>query len=213
MSSYYDRNHWHELARPIVAAQFHERGFLTFDHGAEFAEGLSPEVRKQDDRCSLMLRFRPDIITVLPECRSALCEIKATPPDKKWDTYHTALIEARSYMALREWNVGGNVALLAFHVFPENYRQYSGETFATWLSDVPEPKSVTVYRRHDFERQCRDMQMLLPHARIEVRDWRGGSGTPSIHIPKRCLKPLGEFIDADIIGFGRDSLRAAGGWQ
>ena len=202
-------NEWHEKARPIVSAVFADRGFTVFDHGAEFAPGLSEEVRKQDDRCSLMLRFRPDMVTIRPYYRSLLCEIKSEPEGRDWQAYREALMEARSWKSLCEWNAGeSNVAMLAYHSFN------IGQSFGMWLSDLPKPQMVMVYRHgpecrrnvrcrkpeEDFAEQLEAMGKLLPGIERRVFDHKWGSGTPSIKVPKQYMVPLGEFIDCDVLG-------------
>ncbi len=191
MTSFAQRQRWHEMAARHVARVFSEFGFEVMDHGAEFADDLSKLVRKQDDRCSLMLRFRPDFVTVLPSVRSLLVEIKCEMPGKPLrDTW---IMEARAFAALREWNVGGNVAALA-HCRPKP----NGHVIAGWLTDVPPPREVMMPPRPNAEKQKRIISGLFPGASIKQCKTTFGSDTPFVCIPNSIMLPLREFIESAI---------------
>ena len=187
VSTFDERQRWHELATRHVAGVLGEFGFEIMDHGAEFADGLAELVRKQDDRCSLMLRFRPDLVTVLPTVRSLLVEIKSELPGKpQRDSW---IMEAKAYAALREWNVGGNVAALV-HCRPKP----EGHVLAGWLTDVPPPHEVVLPQRADAEDQRRVIAKLFPGAAVKPCRSTAGSNTPFVCIPYSIMRPLREFI-------------------
>lgn len=194
------RNQWHERAREIISGVFAERGFEQYAHGAELAEEMQEALRATDDRCSLMLRFRPDMVTIVPRHRSFLCEVKGYPPRhlRRRDEY---CIEARAFRGMQEWDEGGPVVVLAVHVFRSDGTD--GHTGAAWARSLPEPPTIMVPRRWDFEEQMEAMGELFPLATL--RPCRPpppnlGSGTPFIFVPRTALRPLDEFIDRELLG-------------
>jgi len=154
-------------------------------------------VRQQDDRCSIMLRFRPDIVSVAPGVRSVLCEVKSQPPTDR--VYPSLIMEARSYLSTVEWNKGGVVAMVAYQRFEEDGR--AAETRAAWITDIPVPDKIMVPRRHDFEDQFGTMRELFPGVRLVPCDvTKSGSDTPYLFVPNSLFVPLSEFIDRELLG-------------
>lgn len=195
--NFYARDKWHEKAcvehiLPIL----NERGFETFPHGIEIRNDIKDRI-KTDDRCSLMMRFRPDIYTIIPKVRSVLCEVKSKPPRFNNKYAETFTWEARSYLALREWNKGGeNVAMLAMHDFN------TGNNMATWFDDISSPDTIFIPQRWDCDEQCAVMDSLFPHARKKFVEYHVNhmSGTPFISVYLSDLHDLDDFIDVELLG-------------
>lgn len=70
----------HERACRMIGPIFEGRGFDMIPHGVEEQERLQSVLQQPglDDQCSLMVRFRPDIVAVKPYVQSLLCEVKST---------------------------------------------------------------------------------------------------------------------------------------
>ncbi len=200
--SYFDdRNDVHARARAVVQPVMETAGFTVDDHGAEFADRLSELVQTQDDRCSLMLRYRPDTVCVCPRVRSVLCEIKGTDFDAARFYAPRFFIEARALKALWEWNVGGRVAMLARAAF---WPDGSYVIKALWADDIPMPREIVVPERPwDFDDQWAAMGELFPDARrVKARyiPSKKRSGTPYAVIPDPLLRPLDSFIQTELLG-------------
>lgn len=178
VATFADRNAMHEAAKAKVRAEFEGLGFEVFEDGIELNPELAEAMREQDDRCSLMLRYRPDYANVFRGGVSVLCEVK-----------HGWKMEARAYRAVKEWNAGGNVAMV---VVAGNGDEVPRASFVT---DVPEPVQVIVPRRHDFEAQWEAMQRKFPGAElVAIEKPRRGSGTPFVNLARRHFLPLRQFI-------------------
>lgn len=191
------RNSGHETAREFVTARLKSFGFEVLDHGAEFADGLSELVQKQDDRCSLMIRYRPDMIGILPGVVAVLCEVKGPPPKRV--PPDSICIEARAYRGLVEWNVGGRVAMLVYVHTTTTGKQFAG---ASWLSNVPPPSTVFVPRRSDHAMQRTSMAGMFPSATLVDTAYKPGpgmSGTPFIRVPMGCFCALDTFVRRELL--------------
>lgn len=191
------RNAGHETAREFVTRRMQSFGFEVFEHGAEFAEGLSELVQKQDDRCSLMIRYRPDMIGVLPGVVAVLCEVKG--PGAKVKPPDTICIEARAYLGLVEWNTGGRVAMLVYVHTTSEGKQFAG---ASWLNNIHPPSTVFVPRRPDHAAQRSAMESMFPSATLVDTQYKPGpgmSGTPFIRVPIAAFCSLDIFIRRDLL--------------
>lgn len=193
------RNDVHTRARDVIQPKLEAAGFTVYDHGAEFADGLSALVQTQDDRCSLMLRYRPDVVCVKPRVRAVLCEIKGTKFDPSRYRAPAFHIEARALKALWEWNAGGRVAMIACTAFCDDGLH---KTRAVWADAIPAPSEVIVPERWDVEDQMQAMGQLFPRAKLVRRAWRrtgNGSGTPYVMIPDGLLTDIDSFIGIELL--------------
>lgn len=194
MSGFHRRNQWHDRAVEKIVPILTDRGFAVIEHGIEVCKEAK-DIISEDDRCSLMMRFRPDIFTVVPAHRSFLCEVKSKP-EKRDNRYPRSFTwEARSYLALKEWNRGGNVAMLALHDFN------SGVSYGTWLEDLSAPACVFVPRdRWDVEEQKIAMRRFFPNTSLRSISVNGGAGTPFITPSLDEMMELERFIDTELLG-------------
>lgn len=194
------RNDVHTRARAVIQPILEASGFVVDDHRAEFADGLSELVQKQDDRCSLMLRYRPDVVCVKQQVRAVLCEIKGTNFDPSAYTAPAFTIEARALKALWEWNAGGSVAMVACVAFWPNGGH---KARAVWADAIPTPRKVWVPERWDFADQWQAMGEMFPQAERVRRRYTSlgkGSGTPFVMVPDGLLTDLESFIGVELLG-------------
>lgn len=193
------RTTMHDRARAVIQPILEAAGFIVDDHGAEFADGLSNLVQTQDDRCSLMLRYRPDMVCVKQHVRSVLCEIKGTKHDTSRYKAPAFRIEARALKGLWEWNAGGRVAMIVCTAFRTDGLH---KTRAVWADAIPPPSEVIVPERWDVEDQMKAMGQMFPRAKLVRRMFRptgNGSGTPYIVIPDGLLTDLDSFIGIELL--------------
>jgi hypothetical protein len=174
-------------------------GFVVDHHGAEFADGLSELVQTQDDRCSLMLRYRPDLVCVKQQVRSLLCEVKGKEFNPARYAAPEFIIEARSLKGLWEWNAGGRVAMVACVAFLPDGRQ---RVRATWADAIWTPRTILVPERWDFADQWQSMKMMFPTAELKRVMYRPdrGSGTPYCMVPDGLLTDIDSFIGVELLG-------------
>lgn len=201
------RNGVHTRARAVIQPILETAGFVVDDHGAEFADGLSELVQTQDDRCSLMLRYRPDVVCVKQQVRAVLCEIKGTNFDPSAYTAPAFTIEARALKALWEWNAGGRVAMVACVAFWPNGGH---KARAVWADAIPTPRKVWVPERWDFVEQMEAMGALFPNADLVPRMYRAaanGSGTPYVMVPDSLMTDLESFIGIELLGVPIGAVR------
>jgi hypothetical protein len=194
------RNGVHTRARAVIQPILETAGFVVDDHGAEFAGGLSELVQTQDDRCSLMLRYRPDVVCVKQQVRAVLCEIKGTNFDPSVYAAPAFTIEARALKALWEWNAGGRVAMVACVAF---WPHGGYKARAVWADAIPTPRKVWVPERWDFAEQMEAMGTLFPNANLVPRMYRAsanGSGTPYVMVPDSLLTDLESFVGIELLG-------------
>jgi hypothetical protein len=185
------RNYWHGHGLRIVSGMLNTSGFETYEHGIEFSDELKARVQLQDDRCSIMLRFRPDIAAVSAGNRSVLCEVKCPPPKDRWPDMFS--LEARALLALQEWNAGGNVAMIAYVLLNPCVGARVG---AAWLTDLPDIGCIRVPRRDDWERQLKAMGTLFPDRKsVVVKHSTGSSGTPYVMVPRSIFRRFDCFVD------------------
>jgi hypothetical protein len=195
------RDKLHRLSAEIIVPRFEAAGFRVEKHGIEFSDKLKDLLRAQDDRCSLMIRFRPDFACVAPKYRSVLCEIKGT---QRRDG--GLFIEARALKGMMEWNVGGTVALLAVTKFDPGKRLEDIRlddalwTKAIWADRITVPGTVFVPRRFDFAKQLCSMPILFPDVECVPKPppGRNASGTPYFVLDGIGLVELGDFIDREL---------------
>lgn len=182
--TWHSRDKAHDAAVRVVVPRLRRYGFVVAPHGREENKELEGLLEQQDDRCSLMVRYRPDIIAAKREWRSCLCEVKAS-----------GLIEARAFRALQEWNKGGDVAFIVS--CPEPYNN----PVAAWIDALqPEPTTVIVPNRWDADSQYSAMQAMFPQSQIQRVAYSGrGSGTPYFPLPKELLYSLDAFIEDELV--------------
>jgi len=183
-NSFHFRSKSHEKAVRMVVPILRKYSFIVAPHGREVNAKLEGLLDRQDDRCSLMVRYRPDLIAAKQSWRACLCEVKAS-----------GLIEARAFRGLQEWNKGGDIAFIVSCPDPFNYAK------AAWIDALqPEPDTVRVPRRFDFDQQYPAIQKLFPQSDIKPVSYNGsGSGTPYFPLPESLMRPLDKFIEEELL--------------
>ena len=184
----------HERACRMIGPIFEGRGFDMIPHGVEEQERLQSVLQQPglDDQCSLMVRFRPDIVAVKPYVQSLLCEVKST---KNSAQYNSFIVEARAYRAMKFWGELGHVVMVTMCDIVLN------TAWACWADSICEPRRILVPRRFDAEQQHTAMKEMFPDATIEYVDHNRGSGTPYVHVSRRAfMLSLEEFIDQELLG-------------
>lgn len=192
--SFENRTAKHERACRMLKPIFEGRGFDMIPHGVEEQKRLQSVLQQSglDDQCSLMVRFRPDIVAVKPYVQSLLCEVKSTDNAETRDLY---TIEARAYRAMMFWGELGHVVMVTM-CDPEN--DYAA---ACWAQTICEPRTVFVPRRFDAEQQFAAMGEMFPDAAIKYVEHKRGSGTPYVFVSRRAfMLTLEEFIDQELLG-------------
>ena len=185
-----DRDADHQWACNEVRRILHGWGYETFLHGIEQTKELAQALQKQDDTCSLMVRFRPDLVSVMPTVVSFLCEIKA--PGIRSERFS---MEARAYAGLVEWNRRGRLALLLYA--QRTAYQTLGEVVGCWVSEVDKPETVWVPRRPDWKAQWDAMGKIFPGVRRqECRHNPRSSGTPFVVLSPDMFDPLAALLPA-----------------
>jgi len=191
---YEKRNEDHRRACRMIKPIFEGRGFDMIPHGVEEQERLKNVLQQPglDDQCSLMVRFRPDIVAVKPYVQSLLCEVKST---KNSAQYKSFIIEARAYRAMKFWGELGHVVMVTMCDIVLN------TAWACWAQTICDPRTVLVPRRFDAEQQFAAMGEMFPDASIQYVDNTRGSGTPYVHVPRMAfMLSLEEFIDQELLG-------------
>jgi len=186
------------LAVPFVESIFASYGFISYTIGTEMDdEELHELLRKQRDPTSIMLRFRPDRVSVRPGIRSVLCEIKSES-----GLHPNFSIEIDSYEAAILWN---RVCKNVMFVFVDLSRKAA---LATWADDLPKPVQIYVPRRQGWEDRIRQLRHDYPAADIREIQWIRGSGTPFTTVRKDhpCLIELSRFIESELLEPPQTSL-------
>lgn len=182
------------IAIPMVAKIFGNYGFTGFTIGTENdSKELSELLQTQSDPTSIMLRFRPDQIFVRPMLRSVLVEVKSE--EGKYPNY---AIEMDSHVAAHLWNQQSDHVV---YVFVDTLKQTCR---AIWAHELPDPHTIYVPLRWDFDKQEHRIQTEWPGAEIKAIPWNKdiSSGKPFMVISKKhaALRDLEQFIKSEIIG-------------
>jgi hypothetical protein len=138
---------------------------------------------------AMMLRFRPDIVGILPRVATVLCEVKCQ--SKRRDEF---FVEFDSWLAARQWDRASGRVMYALVDLGENV------AYACWVSDVA-PGVVVIPKRFDYVEQRDRIVQWFPWVAFTVTDHTGGSGTPFFSISKRepFVKTLDDFIIDNLI--------------
>jgi len=188
--AYRSEQHDHN-ALPLVESIFRQYGFTSYTIGAETDnKELHDILRRQDDVTSVMLRFRPDRISVHPGLRSVLCEIKS-----EFSGYRNFAIEISSYEAALLWNRVSRNVMFVFVDLAQS------TALAAWADDIPSPDVIYIPARPHYEEYLSMVKTKYPAAIIKVISWHSGSGTPYMLLPKDhpCLMDLGRFIETNLL--------------
>lgn len=189
-------NQHDKIAIDFVENIFTKYGLITYLIGTEFdIKGLSESLRKQSDVISIMLRFRPDRVSIVIGSYSILCEIKSES-----GKYSNFAIEADSYKSALIWNScdKNNKNIVVFILVDISLMSAK----AIWAGQIPEPKIIYIPKRNDYIEQEIRIKKEFPNAIIKLLPYKYGSGTPYMLLPKnyKQLFDLDFFIQNEIIG-------------
>lgn len=162
------------------------------DHGVELSEELARLLGQQDDGLSLMLRYRPDLVAVLPGTHSVLCEAKSC--GRTWvDDFS---LEARAFRGYQRWAKSGNKVMILRHTRDDDILT------AGWLNCSFEPGLVLVPRRdcRNWEQDELTIRALFPRSTVRTKDYTTGSGTPYFWMPSAGFMPLDVFAMTELVG-------------
>lgn len=185
--SFKDRsNHHDSIGIPAVRADWGRYSFITCRAGNEMDD---PAVRTflygQNDRLSLMLRYRPDTIMGLPPSKTILVEVKTTQRPGSW------AIEFDAWRALSYWNQYSPSAIVAFVCTDGAPKGYC-------FSTAIQPRSVKVPMRSGSAEWLSRVASEFPKIRFSTEERMFGSGTPYFVFrdvgPDATAKPLDQFI-------------------
>jgi hypothetical protein len=190
-------------AVPMVVEVLDRYGIEAQTIGTETDNAALRELlRDRTDATSLMLRFRPDKVTVPPIGAPLMLEVKS-----KGERYENFAVEVNSYLAALLHQESGVAVWYAF------VEVHTARMFACWLPDIPEPWRIDIPKRPDWEEGYRRVRERFPCARTRFLHYVPGwmSGTPQFLIPKasRFLRPLEQFIEEEILGKARRKVEAA----
>jgi hypothetical protein len=179
-----------EYAIPLVVDTFKRYGFYVDRYGVETGSRHTWQLlASQRDMLALMLRFRPDIVGILPRVATVLCEVKSQT--KRRDEF---FVEFDSWLAARQWDRAGGRVMYALVDLSESI------AYACWVSDV-EPSLVIIPKRFDYEEQRNRIIHSFPWVAFRLMEHTNGSGTPFFAISKHepFVKPLDDFIIGNLI--------------
>lgn len=185
------RVHQHdEYALPLVVETFRRYGFYVDRYGVETGSPQTWQLlASQRDMLAMMLRFRPDIVGILPRVATVLCEVKSQ--SKRRDEF---FVEFDSWLSARQWDRASNRVMYALVDLSESV------AYACWVSDVT-PSVVIIPKRFDYEEQTNRIIRCFPWVAFRLIDHTNGSGTPFFSINKYepFVKPLDDFIIDNLI--------------
>lgn len=170
-----------EKAIGMVEDIFEQYGFLLFPFGMELLPELQKELRHINTETSMLLRYRPDRLAILPRKKVLLLEIKSEA-----NGYNNFAVEFEAWYAACLWNkIAGTILYVMVDL---NTCKVYG-----FVPDEIQPECIYVPKLNDLNRV---VALNRTKAKIvcELSRHITGSGAPYFLIPKASLKPVHAYI-------------------
>jgi hypothetical protein len=162
-----------EHALPLVVETFKRYGFYVDRYGVETGSPQTWQLlASQGDMLALMLRFRPDIVGILPKVATVLCEVKSQ--SRRRDEF---FVEFDSWLSARQWDRASGRVMYGLVDISESV------AYGCWVADVT-PSVVIIPKRFDYEEQKNRIIQWFPWVAFRLIEHTNGSGTPFFSINK-----------------------------
>lgn len=183
MRNFARRNSVHDMALENTIETFERYGIDAISTGIEEDIPVKEMVQRgrKDDRCSLMLRYRPDLAIEIPSGPTLMCEVKAS-----W------FMEARSYWGMAAWDCGRNVVMTVVR------DRHDGVMYANWLQRIRIDEILIPDHHRWSASESEAIRRLFPNTPQRQLSGIRGSGAPFIMLSRDDYLPLQSFIEMEL---------------